>query len=62
VRQATGRRRPDRAGYAKGPSGEGPFDTVPVKSPGTSRYTELLLRFKGIYHAGCTGYPNPTYP
>jgi len=22
----------------------------------------LLPRRKGIYHAGCTGYPNPTYP
>jgi hypothetical protein len=23
---------------------------------------DLLPRHKGIYHAGCTGYPNPTYP
>jgi hypothetical protein len=22
----------------------------------------LLPRYKGIYHVGCTDYPNPTYP
>jgi hypothetical protein len=24
--------------------------------------TGLLPRVKGIYHVGCTDYPNPTYP
>ena len=24
--------------------------------------TRALPRHKGIYHAGCTGYPNPAYP
>ena len=35
--------------------------TVPVK-PATLSVAGLLPRRKGIYHAGCTGYPNPTYP
>jgi hypothetical protein len=37
------------------------FVAVPVK--GRSAETDRLLpRYKGIYHVGCTDYPNPTYP
>ena len=34
--------------------------TVPADP--TTEAAGLLPRHKGIYHAGCTGYPNPTYP
>ena len=34
--------------------------TVPA-DPATE-VAGLLPRHEGIYHAGCTGYPNPTYP
>ncbi len=47
---ATEMRRPRRSGV---------FCTVPANR--TLR-TGRLPRYKGIYHAGCTGYPNPTYP
>ena len=37
------------------------FVAVPVK--GRPAETDRLLpRYKGIYHVGCTDYPNPTYP
>jgi len=37
------------------------FVAVPVK--GRPVETDRLLpRYKGIYHVGCTDYPNPTYP
>ena len=41
------------------PRRSGVFCTVPANR--TLR-TGRLPRYKGIYHAGCTGYPNPTYP
>jgi len=34
-------------------------DAVPVKIPPKRM---LLPRVKGIYHVGCTDYPDPTYP
>ena len=34
--------------------------TVPADP--TTEAVGNLPRHKGIYHAGCTGYPNPTYP
>jgi hypothetical protein len=44
----------------KRPSEEGRFH-CPGEAVGASA-SGLLPRRKGIYHAGCTGYPNPTYP
>ena len=42
------------------PSKEGLITTVPAEP--TTEVAGLLPRHEGIYHAGCTGYPNPTYP
>jgi len=39
------------------PEGTG-LDAVPVKVRRTGRPP----RAKGIYHVGCTDYPDPTYP
>ena len=39
------------------PEGAG-LDAVPVKARRTGRPP----RAKGIYHVGCTDYPDPTYP
>jgi hypothetical protein len=37
------------------------FVAVPVIGD-PSETDRLLPRYKGIYHVGCTDYPNPTYP
>jgi hypothetical protein len=37
------------------------FVAVPVKGR-PAEADRLLPRYKGIYHVGCTDYPNPTYP
>ena len=37
------------------------FVAVPVKGR-SAEADRLLPRYKGIYHVGCTDYPNPTYP
>ncbi len=41
-----------------------PSEEGPPHCPGRTdnNVAGLLPRHKGIYHAGCTGYPNPTYP
>jgi len=41
------------------PSEENRSDAVPVNCPPKRT---LLPRYKGIYHVGCTDYPDPTYP
>jgi hypothetical protein len=56
-----GTRRPDRfrAKSSERPSEENRSDAVPVNCPPKRT---LLPRYKGIYHVGCTDYPDPTYP
>ena len=44
----------------KRPRRSGVSCTVPAEP--TTEVAWTLPRHKGIYHAGCTGYPNPTYP
>ena len=52
--EASGRRK------CRGGSRRSRFDAVPVKV--SARERTLLPRVKGIYHVGCTDYPDPTYP
>jgi hypothetical protein len=57
-------RRPSRIGRdgeSRSGSRRSRFVAVPVKGR-PAEADRLLPRYKGIYHVGCTDYPNPTYP
>ena len=56
-----GRRPPEPAGESRSGSRRSRFVAVPVKGR-PAEADRLLPRYKGIYHVGCTDYPNPTYP